>query len=171
MSINRKAERALLDHEEWTLVESTHQPEIKSLSDKDLSAARSRLRTLHDKQRDLSHAKRRIAQGKAEPRGGSFPGTYERPKRRKQVFAHAIRRVNSEKERREIAAARSVIVGSQQRVLARKRAAGSTRPANTPTASTGKASIPSSKRATKVPGAKVGSVSQQTKKAQAKKDG
>ncbi|TPE62435.1 hypothetical protein FJQ54_05930 [Sandaracinobacter neustonicus] len=170
MSINRKAEKALLDHEEWTLVQGTHQPEIKALSDKELSAARTRLRGLHDKQRDLSHAKRRISQGKADPRGGSFPGTYERPGRRKQVFAQAIRRINSEKERREIAAARSTIVESQHRALAKKRRATSTRPTNTPTASAGKSSITNPKRATKVPGAKVGSVSQQTKKAQAKKD-
>ena len=171
MAINRKGEKSLLDHDEWTLVESTHLPEVKSLSDADLAAAGKRLRDLRNKQRDLGHEKRRIARGKAEPRGGSFPGTYEGPKRKKQVFAHALRRVNDEAGRRAAAASRASIVESQHRALAKKRRAASTRPANTRTAAAGKARITNSKAATKVPGAKVGSVSAQGKKAQAKKDG
>lgn len=172
MAINRKAEQALLNHDDWTLVESTHRPALQALSDDDLAAARKRLRTLRDKQRDLGHEKRRVARGKAEPRGGSFPGTYEGPKRRKQVFAHALRRVNDEAGRRSAAASRAAIVESQHRALAKKRkATAASRPANTPAATSGKANTPNTKRATKVPGTKVGSVSQQTKKAQAKKDG
>lgn len=171
MATNRKAEQSLLDHEEWTLVASTHLPELKALSDADLVAARKRLRDLRDKQRDLTREKRRIAKGRAEPRGGSFPGTYEGPQRKKQVFAHALRRVNDESGRRAAVAARASIVESQHRALAKKRRAASTRPANSRTAAAGKARITNSKSATKVPGAKVGSVSAQGKKAQAKKDG
>ncbi len=167
----RKAERALLDHADWTLVESTHLPEVKSLSDDELAAARKRLRSLRDKERDLGHETRRIARGKADPRGGSFPGTYAAPRRRKQVYAHALRRVNDESARRQAAHSRATIVESQQRALAARQAARSNRPANSRTAGEGAASIPNAKRATRVHGARVGSVSQQGKRAQARKDG
>jgi hypothetical protein len=171
MASCRKAERSVLDHDDWTLVASTHHPEVKALSDEDLAAARNRLRDLRDKQRDLGRETRRAARGKGEPRGGSFPGTYAAPRRRKQVFSHALRRLNDESTRRQAAASRATIVESQKRALAARRAAKSHRPANSPTASTGVTAIASSKRSTKVPGAKVGSVSQQGKRAQAKKDG
>ncbi len=171
MSISRATEKSLLDHEEWTLVERTHLPAVKALSDEDLSETGRRLRSLHDKQRDLGHEKRRIARGKAEPRGGSFPGTYERPRQRKQVFAQALKRVNSEFERRRAHVSREQMIAAQRRVLDARRAAGDSRPANRPTARTGTAPVENPKRATRVPGAKVGSVSQATKKAQAKRDG
>ena len=79
--------------------------------------------------------------------------------------------MNDESGRRAAVAARASIVESQHRALAKKRRAASTRPANSRTAAAGKARITNSKSATKVPGAKVGSVSAQGKKAQAKKDG
>jgi hypothetical protein len=171
MSICRKQERSLLDHEAWTLVERTHLPALKALSDAELSETGRRLRALHDKQRDLSREKRRIARGKAEPRGGSFPGTAERPKQRKQVFAQALKRVNSEFERRRGHVTRQQMIEAQRQVLeARRAAAGGQRPANTRTAGTGPRAIDNVKRVMKVPPAKVGSVSQATRNAQAKRD-
>ena len=171
MAISRKTEKSLLAHDEWTLVESTHKPSLGTLEQDALEAARKRLRELRAKERDFAHEKRRIARGKAEPRGGSFPGTQERPKQRKQVFSHALRRVNDELGRRRTVAARNRIVDSQTRALSAKRAAPSRRPANTPTAAKGAAKVENSKAKTKVPGAKVGSVTKQTAKAQARKDG
>lgn len=171
MAISKKTEKSLLAHEEWTLVESTHKPSLGTLDQAALEDARKRLRDLRTRERDLGHEKRRIARGKAEPRGGSFPGTYERPKQRKQVFAHALRRVNDELGRRSAIASRNRIVDSQTRALAAKRAAPKRRPANTATAAEGAAVVENKKRATKVPGAKVGSVTKQTARSQAKKDG
>lgn len=171
MALSRKDERSLLSHEEITLVDSTHHPEIGALSRDELEAARRRLRDMRNKERDLSQHKTRISRGKAEPRGGSFPGTAERPRRRKQVFAHALRRVNSEMERVKSRESRARMIDSQHRALAMKRSGRSHRPANTATASTGPAAIENKKRATRVAGAKVGSVSQQTKNRQGKKDG
>ncbi len=171
MALSRKDERSLLTHDEFTLVESTHHPEIGALDVQALEAARSRLRAMRNKERDLSAHKTRISRGKAEPRGGSFPGTAERPRRRKQVFAHALRRTNSEIDRRKALDSRTQMVASQQRALAIKHGGRSHRPANRATAGTGAAAIENRKRATRVHGAKVGSVSQQGKRAQRKKDG
>lgn len=171
MSISSKTAKSLLSHEEWVLVEKTMRPTVGTVPEAELRDTGRSLRLLHDKERDLSRTKRRVARGKAEPRGGSFPGTYARPAERTQVFAQALIRVNDEIVRREGVAARTAMLEGQRRVLAAKRAAPSRRPANSPTAGTGAASVPSAKRATKVPGAKVGSVSQQGKRAQARKDG
>ncbi len=170
MAMSQKDEKSLLDHDEWTLVESTHHPRLHDLDRAALEAARKRLRDLRNKERDLSQHKARVVRGKADMRGGSFPGTAERPRRRKQVFAHALRRVNSEVDRRKARGSRDRIVESQRRALAMKRAAPSKRPANTATAGKGPAAIENRKKATRTPGAKVGSVSQQGKKAQARRD-
>ena len=114
MAISRKTEQSLLAHDEWTLVQTTHRPEIGTQDEEALRAARKRLRQLHSKERDLAHEKRRIARGKADARGGSFPGTQEHPRRRKQVFAHALRRVNDELGRRAATQSRQRIVDSQR---------------------------------------------------------
>lgn len=171
MAISKKAEKSLLAHDEWTLVELTHKPALGTHDEDALRAARKRLRELEAKERDLSHAKRRIVRGKAEPRGGSFPGTQERPRQRKQVFAHAVRRVNDELGRRSAAASRRTIVDSQTRALEARRAAPKRRPANTRTASAGVNPVENTRPAKKVAGAKVGSVTKQTARSQAKKDG
>lgn len=171
MSISTKTEKSLLDHDEWTLVESTHKPSLGTLQQDALQDAQKRLRGMRDKERDLSRTKRRVAKGSAEPRGGSFPGTYAKPAERKQVFAHALRRVNDELGRRKTVAARNRIVDSQTKALAAKRAAPKRRPANTATASEGATKIENTKRSTKVAGAKVGSVTKQTARSQARKDG
>lgn len=170
MSISAKRAKSLLTHDEWTLVEQTLRPKVAEVAEADLRATGRSLRQLHDKERDLARTKRRVTKGTAEPRGGSFPGTSARPAERTQVFAQALIRVNDEIVRREGLAARTAMLEGQHRVLAAKRAAPSRRPANSPTAGSGAASIPNSKRTTKVPGAKVGSISQQGKRAQARKD-
>lgn len=171
MSISTKTEKALLDHDEWTLVATTHKPSLATLEQDALQDAQKRLRGMRDKERDLSRTKRRVSKGTAEPRGGNFPGTYAKPAERKQVFAHALRRVNDELGRRKTAAARNRIVDSQTRALAAKRAAPKRTPANTATASKGVNPVENKKAATKVAGAKVGSVTKQTARSQAKKDG
>lgn len=171
MAISRKSEKSLLDHDEWTLVDSTHKPSLGTLSTEELQATRKRLRQMRDRERDLGHEKRRIARGKAEPRGGSFPGTYAGPKQRKQVFSHALRRVNDELGRRSATASRQRIVESQTRALKARRQAPSRRPANTATASQGVVNVENKKRSAKVSGAQIGSVTKQTARSQSRKDG
>jgi hypothetical protein len=171
MSIAQKTAKSLTSHEEWQLVEKTLRPAVANVDERELREAGRQLRFWHDKERDLSRTKRRVAKGRADPRGGSFPGTYARPAQRTQVFAQALIRVNDELVRREARASRDAIVASQTKALAAKRAAPSRRPANSATAATGPSAVTNTKRTTKTHGAKVGSVSQQGKRAQAKKDG
>ena len=109
--------------------------------------------------------------GKSDARGGSFPGTAERPLERKQVFSSALRRVNKQAARLDAADARAAHINASRRALAMRRAAP---PKHHPdagkTADAGMVATSNTKGSTKTAPAKVGSVSQANKNAQAKRD-
>jgi hypothetical protein len=171
MSIPCKFERSLLSHDEYAIVASTHHPAIYDAVVDDLRSLLTRLRDLRDKERTLARGKRREARGKGTPRGATFPGTAEHPYKRKQVFVSALKRVGKEISRRDKLAARAVHVESAHRALAMRRAAQfPARPAAGYTAHERMRSLPSQRRGTKVPPAKIGSVSQATRNAQARRD-
>lgn len=87
------------------------------------------------------------------------------------MFASALRRVNKQAHRMEVEEARAAHVEAAKKALAMRRAAGaSSRPAPGKTASAGMNPVANQKTASKVAPAKVGSVSQATKNAQAKRD-
>src|SRR3954447_3909543 len=96
MSLSCKREHGLLSHEEYETIRVTHHPAIYGVGGTELQELRPRLRGMRDRERTLARQKRRELRGKAEARGGSFPGLAERPQRRKQVFAAALKRVNAE---------------------------------------------------------------------------
>lgn len=171
MSASSKTEARLLSHDDQQLVGKTHHPAIYAHTRAELEDLRKRLRSARDRERTLFHQKARETRGKAEPRGASFPGVADHPGRRKQLFAQALKRVNSEVARLRRLEARAALTGAAQRALAlRKSGEPFARPDNAPVANAGKRSIPSKKGKSHVPGAKVGSVSQANKRAQAAKD-
>lgn len=171
MSISSRSEQALLSHDEHEAVKTTHHPAILSMSADDLRAQRPRLRQLYEKERTLAWQKRREVRGKAEPRGGSFPGTAERSLNRKQVFAGAMQRLNKEISRIDRLAARAATAAGAHRALALRKAGESIHhPATGKSAGSGMKANASARSRTKVNPAKVGSVSQATKKAQAARD-
>jgi hypothetical protein len=171
MSVQCKFERSLLSHEENEAVKVTHYPAIYELDAEALQTLRKRLRDLRDKERTQGREKRREMRGKGAPRGGSFPGTAEKPMQRKQVFAAALKRVNKEAARVQNLAVRSAFTESARRALAMRRAGeGLQRPPAGRTAHDGMQSKPSGRRKTRVNPSKVGSVSQATKNRQAARD-
>ena len=171
MAISRKFERSLVSHEEYGIIQSSHHPEIYSLDFTALQTLQSRLRNMRDKERTLMRQKQRERRGKADPRGGSFPGTTEQPMKRKQVFAHALKRLNKEVERIRNLEARAANVDAARRALAMRRAANfSAYPPTGDTANNGMSSQPSRRRMTKMSGKRIGSISQATKVAQARRD-
>lgn len=172
MSTSCRSERSLISHEEYEIVKVTHHPAIYELKREDLVAARRQLNTLRDKERTLARQTRRTVRGKADERGKSFPGTAERPARRKQVFASAIKRVNREIARLDAIDARAAHAEAAKKALALVRAANfPDRPAAGPTAGEGMRANESTRRRRIVSGSKVGSVSQAGKRAQAGRDG
>jgi hypothetical protein len=170
MSMPTKAETALMSRDENDVVALTHHPAILDAEAEALVEARTRLRALLDKERTLVRGLRRSIRGKAETRGGSFPGDVDKPARRKQVLAAALKRLSRELSRREALAAREATRDAARKALALKQAAdGNQRPPSR-TADEGMRAITSDRRRTRVPGAKIGSISQQTKNAQAARD-
>jgi hypothetical protein len=171
MSIPCKFERSILSHDEYEIVLGTHHPGIYDVGLEDLKALRHRLRDMRDRERTLARAKRREARGKGKPRGGSFPGTAEHPLQRKQVLAAALKRVNKEIGRMQKLDARSAHVQAARRALAMRRAAQFPPPPPAgDKANEGMRPLPSQRLRTTVPPAKIGSVSQATKNAQAARD-
>jgi hypothetical protein len=171
MSVPCKFERSLLSHDEYETIRLTHHPAIYDVEPTELEAMRSRLHKMRDKERTLSRQKQREVRGKSEERGGSFPGTAERPSQRKQVFAAALKRVNKELERLHNLAARTAHVEAARQALALHRAANFVPyPSAGATASEGMVPRLSTRRKTIIEGAKIGRVSQATKVAQAVRD-
>ena len=171
MSISSRSEQALLSHDENEVVKTTHHPAIMDMTPDDLRANRPRLRQMYEKERTLAWQKRREVRGKAEPRGGSFPGTAERSLSRKQVFAGALQRLNKEISRLDRLAARSATAAGAHRALAlRKAGEAAQHPAPGKSARSGMKAKASTRGGTKVNPAKVGRVSQGTKNAQAARD-
>jgi hypothetical protein len=171
MSIPCKFERSILGHDEYEVILRSHHPGIYDVQLDDLRGLRQRLRDMRNRERTLGHQKRRESRGKGAPRGGSFPGTAEHPLQRKQVFASALKRVNKEIDRIQKLEAKSAHVGAARRALEMFRAAQfPQRPATGDKAGEGMRPLPSDRRRTKVPPAKIGSVSQATKNAQAARD-
>jgi hypothetical protein len=170
MSTTIAAERALLSHDEFKLVEATHHPAVSRLSASDLRAGRGELRALHEKARTLSRRKRRESKGRSEPRASG--GGEGHVRRRKQVFAQALKRLNRELHRAEKAEAVDITVAGARRALALKRASrGARHPSAGQTANAGMTAKASGRDTVEMNRAEIGRVSKATKVAQAKKDG
>src|SRR5262245_35522931 len=171
MSIPCKFERSVLSYDEHGIILRSHHPEIYEAGLDDLKSLRQRLRDMRDKESTLALAKRREARGKGPARGQTLPGTAEHPLQRKQVFAAALKRVNREIHRMEKLEARTAHVEAARRALAMRRAAQfPARPQAENTPSEGMHPLPNRRRRTGVTHAKVGSVSQATRNAQAARD-
>ncbi|HEX5958137.1 MAG TPA: hypothetical protein VFY92_05705, partial [Hyphomicrobiaceae bacterium] len=153
------------------LVGVTHHPAIYELSLDELQALKVRLREQRNKARGLARQKQRELRGKAEPRGKSFPGTAEQPSQRKQIFAAALKRINKELDRLHKLEARTAHVEAARAALAQHRAAKFVHhPPTGPTPHEGMQLRASTRRRTKVPGSKIGSISQATRIFQAIRD-
>ena len=171
MSIPCKFERSILSYDEHQVILRSHHPEIYDAGLDNLKALRQRLRDMRGKEHTLARAKRREARAKGSPRGGSFPGTAEHPLQRKQVFAAALKRVNKEINRMQKLEARTAHIEAARHALVMRRAAQfPTRPPTGDTPSEGMRALPNRRRRTRLPPARIGSVSQATKNAQAARD-
>lgn len=171
MSIPCKSERSQLGHEEFEMVRVTHHPAIYELAPNELRALKLRLRDHRNKARALARQKQREARGKADPRGKSFPGTGDLPRKRKQIFAAALKRVNKEIDRLQKLAARTANVEAARTALAQFRAAKFVHhPPAGATPHEGMRARVSSPRRSRIPPSRIGSISQATKVAQAIRD-
>ena len=170
MSAPRKFELSILNHDETTLIRTSHHPDIGEADRAALEDLKSSLRKLRDKERTVAFGRRRISKGKAEPRGQNVSGAAEHSLHRKQVFAAALKRVNKEFARLQKFEAKKELGEAARRALSLRRAQQFARPANEPTSREGMTPIPSRRRNIKLPRSTIGRVSQANKRAQARRD-
>jgi hypothetical protein len=171
MSLSRATERSILSHDQLELVSQTHHPAIYNIDAKALRDLQTQLRSERGKVRTQVRHKLREGRGKGEPRGKSFPGNTEQPLKRKQALSSALKRVNKELDRQRKLEARTTHVEAAKKALALHRGAKfHAAPFSDKTPDKGMQPQPSTKRRRIIPGSQIGSVSQATKNAQAKKD-
>lgn len=171
MAQSLKFERSHMNKEEFDVLSRTHFPALLHLENDELSAAQSRIRTLRAKERTMVQDMRRHIRGKGEPRGGSFPGDVEKPTQRKQIFATALKRINSELARREAIEAREAFKASAKRAFTLKSRSGEREfPDAGRAGNAGMTPLENRRSRTRIHPSKIGRVSQATKVAQATKD-
>ena len=171
MSYSYKFERSLFEFEEFQPVHATHHPYIYDHSSEELTEVRSRLRDMRDKERTLARERSRSHRGKADDGGKQNTASIERPRERKQVLGSALQRVGKELKRRQKLEARARNVEAAQNALElRRKAQFKSIPKNTKKPAKDITPLPSRRRHWTVPGARIGSISQMTKNAQAARD-
>jgi len=121
MAISRKEEARALNADERELVEKSHHPAVQELSDADLSDLVKLMRERRDKAQADVFRRRREIRGKGAPKGAK-PATGEAGSRTKlAVLAMAMRRLNTETERRRQLAASLEHIENAQRALEMKK--------------------------------------------------
>lgn len=128
MAITRKAEARALDAGERELVEKSHHPAVQELPDAELADLVKLVRERRDKAKAQANQRRREMRGKAAPRGAAPSKADAGSKLKADVLAMAMRRLNSEAERRRRMAARTSLVENAKRALAMKQAAANETP-------------------------------------------
>lgn len=122
MAITQKEEARALDAEERDLVEKSHHPALQQLSDQDLSKLVKLVRERRDKAKGTAERRRREMRGKAAPRGATPSSADDGSRTKLAVLAMAVRRLNSESERRRRMAASVALVSNAQKALAMRQA-------------------------------------------------
>jgi hypothetical protein len=164
-------ERRILSAAEFKAVEPSHHPVLKTLSRDKLGSIAKALRAYHDKARDQLHQHKRGARGKPGPTAArSAPGK-ETTSKKHLVLADALKRVTARMATLDADDKRKRTTSVLKAALAKKNARAASHPKPGRTAGQGMAKVASTKRRTRVHPGKVGSVSQQGKRAQARRDG
>lgn len=124
MAMTRKEEARALSADERELVDRTRHPVLQELSDEELSSLVVLMRQRRDRAQVLANRRRREMRGKAPPQGIT-PSTADEGSRLKvTVLATAMRRLNSEVERRRRMAASHALTENANKALAMKQADG-----------------------------------------------
>jgi hypothetical protein len=100
LALSRKDEERALDKDEQALVDKSHHPQIRDLSDTDLRDLIRLVRERRDRARSLANQRRREMRGKSAPRGAEASRKDEGSHLKTEVLASALRRLNAERSRR-----------------------------------------------------------------------
>lgn len=172
MAMTIAAERRLLAENELDPITRSHHPALQAATHAELVELARWLRDQRGRARDIIKGRRRVRRGKADPRGAAAETPSERGlAAKKQIFAHALRRVNARLAVLAAEAKRATATARLAEALARKRAARPHHPGGGDSAGGGMQSKANRKGRSHISGGRVGSVSQAGRKAQARRDG
>jgi hypothetical protein len=144
---------------------------VEELSREELVELARWLRERRARVRDIARGRRRVARGKAEPRGGAAETASERGLlAKKQVYSNALKRVNARLATIQAAERRALALARLQAALGRKQAAVPHHPQSGQTADTGFRLKRGAERRRIVQAARIGSVTQSVRNAQAARD-
>ena len=171
MSIAFASERRLVAQDEFEPIIRSHYPVVEELSREELVELARWLRERRARARDIARDRRRVARGKAEARGGAAETASDRGQlAKKQIYANALKRVNARLATLRAAEHRALVQARLQAALGRKQAAVPHHPHAGRTAGTGFRLKRGAERRRVVQAARIGSISQSVRNAQAARD-
>jgi len=142
MAVSRKQQVRALSTEERDLVERTQHPALQELSDQELAQTVALVRERRDRAQGAAFRQRREMRGKAGAKGSRPAGDNEGSQLKADVLAKAMRRLNTETERRRSLLATTDLVTNAEKALAMKEAHAAEHPAfNSRTARNGMRNI------------------------------
>jgi len=171
MAITKKQEARALSADERDFVSKSHHPDVQDLPDEELQQLVKLVRERRNRARSEASRRRREMRGKAAPKGATPSRAEEGSKLKMAVLAMAMRRLNSEVERRRKMSARlSLIENAQTALIMKQAAADNSAPFNTRHAHQGMRYLPSRRRQNLIRPMELGRQRQAAKVAQAKRD-
>ncbi|MCA0304879.1 MAG: hypothetical protein LCH95_20930 [Proteobacteria bacterium] len=171
MSTSIADERRLLSNDEYAPVARSHYPALAELDRDGLLELARWLRDQRGAVRRQVEQHRRAHRGKGEPRAGATEAAADRGLAgKKQVFARALKRVNSRLDQVIATQKRASMRAGHETALARLKAAKRHHPSTGRHGRKGAVAIENQKGASVIDGATIGSVSQAGRNAQARKD-
>jgi hypothetical protein len=171
MSVAFAAERGLLAADEVEQIERSHYPLLEIVERDDLISLAKWLRARRDRARDLLQDRRRVRRGKGEVRVVAAETSGDRGlAAKKQVYAGALKRVNSRLAALRAEAKREATLARMRDVLARKQSAAARHPGGGATAGGGMRAAANRKPRKTINPGRIGSTSQAGRNAQARRD-
>lgn len=171
MSTSIADERRLLAADEYQQVARSHYPALLEVPRDELPTLVRWLREQQAKMRGTIEHRRRVRRGKAEPRSAAAETSSERgAAAKKQVFARAVKRVNSRLDHLRDEERRAEIRVRLGAALERKRKARVHHPASGRRAGTGVQSIENPRGPDVLDPTAVGRVSEAVRRSQARRD-
>lgn len=173
MAIARHKEERALDKTELELVAKSHHPELQNLEDEELASLLKLVRERREKAQTETRRRKREMRGKSEPKGAMPAQSADGNKIKGEVLATAVRRLNSERSRRQRMATQLSQVQLSRKALQLKQGAegaAEDTPPNTRHARAGMRNIASQRRELLVKPMERGRLRKAASVAQAKRD-
>jgi hypothetical protein len=124
MPVTRKQEERALSADERAIVAKSRPPALQALSDADLAKLVKLMRGRRDRAKTMAERQRREMRGKGRTRGATPSRADDGTALKLSVLAMAARRLTAETDRRRRTKAKSQLMASAKKALARKKQAG-----------------------------------------------